>query len=222
LSKSIEALMRRMIAAGPPAKRPPHIGLLGFVGWLASFATVAVALLVALLIVSTGAAAAAEGSTLGEFIPATPPQPAPQVGFTDIDGKPASLADFKDMPAVVNLWATWCQPCLKEMPSLDRLQSRFAGRLIVTAVSEDRAKPGRVGEFVAAMGLRKLKIYLDPKGEVAHAFHVPGLPTTIIIDAGGQVVGRVEGSAEWDGPKMRAVLEPFLKSVPSPLKAAAR
>jgi thiol-disulfide isomerase/thioredoxin len=194
--------------------------LLGFVGWLASFTTVAVALLFAFLV---GAATAAEDHTLGEFIPATPPQPAPQVGFTDVDGKPASLADFKGMPVVVNLWATWCQPCLKEMPSLDRLQSQLAGRLIVAAVSEDRAKPpGRVGEFVAGMGLRKLKIYLDPKGEVAHAFHVPGLPTTIIIDPGGQVVGRVEGSAEWDGPKMRAVLEPFLKSAPSPLKAAAR
>ena len=191
-------------------------------GGLASFATVAVALLSALLVVSTGAAAAADDSTLGEFIPATPPQPAPQVGFTDVDGKPASLADFKGTPAVVNLWATWCQPCLKEMPSLDRLQSQLAGKLTVAAISQDRAKAGRVGEFVAAMGLRKLKIYLDPTAAVAHAFHVPGLPTSIIIDAGGQVVGRVEGSAEWDGPKMRAVLEPFLKSGSGTLKAAGR
>ncbi len=171
---------------------------------------------------STGAAAAGEKMTLGEFIPATPPQPAPQVGFTDADGKPASLADFTGKPALVNLWATWCQPCLREMPSLDRLQSELDGKLTVAAVSEDRAGAGRVGPFVAAMGLKKLKIYLDPKAELGHAFAVRGLPTSIVIDAGGRVVGRVEGPAEWDGATMRAVLQPLLDSAAGPLKASAR
>src|SRR5690349_10310101 len=111
--------MRRMIAAGPLAKRPPHNGLRGSAARSARFATIGLALLVAL---SAAGSAEEEKIKLGEFIPVTPPQPAPETGFTDIDGKPASLAAFTGKPTVVNLWATWCEPCLKEMPSLERLQ----------------------------------------------------------------------------------------------------
>ena len=150
----------------------------------------------------------------GEFIPATPPQPAPETLFTDLDGKPASLADFKGKPVVVNLWATWCQPCLKEMPSLDRLQATLDGKLVIAAVSEDRGGAKRVSTFVETMGLTKLKIYLDPKGDVGHAFNVRGLPTSIVIDADGRVAGRVEGGAEWDSAKMMDVLKPLLESTP--------
>src|SRR5712691_12625104 len=211
--------MRRMIAAGPPAKRPPHIALVGFTGGSAWFGTV---VLVLLLVLSAAAAAADEKIRPGEFIPATPPQPAPHADFTDVDGNPASLADFKGKPVVVNLWATWCQPCLKEMPSLDRLQSQLDGKLAVAAVSEDRAGADRVGTFVAALGLQKLKIYLDPKSDVGHAFNVRGLPTSIVIDAKGRVVGRVEGAAEWDSAAMMAVLKPFLETGSGTIKDAAR
>src|SRR6266404_9637105 len=137
--------MRRMIAAGPPAKRPPQFGLVSRSAW---FGTVAVALLVAL---SAAAAAEEEKLRLGEFIPESAPQPAPETGFTDAQGKPVSFADFKGKPVVVNLWATWCQPCLKEMPSLDRLQVEFDGKLAVAAVSEDHGGASRVAPFVAAL-----------------------------------------------------------------------
>jgi thiol-disulfide isomerase/thioredoxin len=166
-----------------------------------------------LLLVGLPAVAGAGDENIrpGEFIAVSPPQPAPAAGFTDADEKPASLADFKGKPLIVNLWATWCEPCLKEMPSLDRLQSKLDGKLTVAALSEDRGGAKRVGPFVEAMGLKKLKIYLDPKGDVGHAFAVRGLPTSIVIDAQGRVVGRVEGSAEWDSAKMMAVLKPFLE-----------
>jgi thiol-disulfide isomerase/thioredoxin len=206
-----------MIAAGPPSKRPPQFGLVGFAGGSAWFGT---ALFVLLLVLSSAAAAEEGKIRLGEFIPERPPQPAPETGFTDADGKPASFADFKGKPVVVNLWATWCQPCLKEMPSLDRLQSQFDGKLAVAAVSEDRAGAKLVGPFVAAMGLQKLKIYLDPKSDVGHAFNVRGLPTTIIIDARGRVVGRVEGAADWDSATMMAVLKPLLESGPGAIPGA--
>jgi thiol-disulfide isomerase/thioredoxin len=186
---------------------------------LASFGTVAVALLIAL---SAAAAAGEEKLRLGEFIPESPPQPAPETSFTDAAGKPASFADFKGKPVVVNLWATWCQPCLKEMPSLDRLQAGLGDRLAVAAVSEDRGGAERVGPFVAAMGLQKLKIYLDPKSDVGHAFNVRGLPTSIVIDAKGQVVGRVEGAAEWDSEAMMGVLKPLLESGPGVIKATIK
>src|SRR5260370_8499389 len=102
--------MRRMIAAGPPSKRPPQFGL---VSRSALFGTVAVALLVAF---SAATAAEEEKLRLGEFIPESAPQPAPETAFTDADGKPVSLADFRGKPVVVKLWATWCKPCLKQRP----------------------------------------------------------------------------------------------------------
>ena len=192
--------------------------MVGFAGTSLWFGTVAVALLFAL----SAAVAAEEEIKLGEFIPVTPSQPAPEVSFTDADGKPASLADFTGKPAVVNLWATWCQPCLREMPALERLQSNLAGKLTVAAVSEDRAGAKLVGPFVAAMGLRQLKIYLDPKAGLGHAFNARGLPTSIVIDAEGRVVGRIEGAAEWGSAKMMDVLKPLLESGPGALKGALK
>src|SRR5579885_2241707 len=144
--------MRRMIAAGPPANRPPHNLLV----WLLSSGTAALLLLLAC---ATVAAADDEKLRLGEFIPANPAQPAPEVGFTDMDGKPVHFADFKGKPAVVNLWATWCQPCLREMPSLERLQSKMEGKLVVAAISEDRGGAKLVAPFVAEHEIRTVKLY---------------------------------------------------------------
>ena len=196
--------MRRMIVAGPPAKRPPHMELGRF---LASFGTVALAFL---FVAAAVVAAEPEMVKPGEFIPAATPQPAPEVSFADLQGNWVALADFKGKVVLVNLWATWCQPCLKEMPSLEKLQTAQADKLIVAAISEDRGGGKVVEPFVAKLGLDKVKIYLDPKSAVGHAFSVRGLPTTLLIDAEGRLVGRVEGAAEWDSDKMAAALQPFL------------
>ena len=188
----------------PPAKRPPRIGLVGFGGGAAWFGTV----LFALLFLLPAVALAADDKP-GEYIPTTP-QPAPQTGFTDTDGRPVTLGDFRGKPAIVNLWATWCVPCLKEMPSLERLQANLGGRLIVLAVSQDRSGAQQVVPFVAKMGLRGLKIYLDPKTDLGRALNSRGLPTSVIIDAAGSIVGRVEGAVEWDSAEIMAVLRPLL------------
>jgi thiol-disulfide isomerase/thioredoxin len=159
---------------------------------------------------------------LGQFSPAALPLPAPEVAFTDLEGKPTGFADFRGKPAVVNLWATWCQPCLREMPSLERLQQKLAGRLTVAAVSQDRGGEKAVTPFLARLGLDKVKIYLDPKSEVGKAFGVRGLPTSIVLDAEGREVGRVEGAAEWDSEKMLAVLEPLVNAAATPATNAPR
>ena len=101
--------------------------------------TVAVALLLA---VTAAFAAGPDEFKAGEFIPLARRQPAPEVAFTDIAGNPATLADFKGKLLLVNLWATWCQPCLREMPSLEKLQAGQGDQLTVVAISEDRG--GRV------------------------------------------------------------------------------
>jgi thiol-disulfide isomerase/thioredoxin len=160
----------------------------------------------------------------GEFIPLAAPQPAPEVGFTDTAGNPAAFADFKGKLLLVNLWATWCQPCLREMPSLEKLQVSQGDQLTVAAISEDRGGAKVVEPFVAKLGLDKVKIYLDPKSEVGHAFAVRGLPTTVVIDAEGKLVGRVEGAADWEMPEILMALKPFLptRREGEALKPAAR
>jgi thiol-disulfide isomerase/thioredoxin len=188
---------------------------------LASLGTVAVALLLA---VAVAFAAGQDEFKPGEFIPLTPPQPAPEVTFTDTAGNPATFADFTGKLLLVNLWATWCQPCLREMPSLEKLQASQGDLLTVVAISEDRGGAKAVEPFVAKLGLHRVKVYLDPKSEVGHVFAVRGLPTTVVIDPKGRLVGRVEGAAEWDMPKMLMALKPFLSSPPADavLKRAAR
>jgi thiol-disulfide isomerase/thioredoxin len=147
---------------------------------------------------------------LGEFVPAFSPSPAPAISLTDTAGNPVALSDFRGKLVILNLWATWCEPCLREMPSLERLQSHFGDRAAVLAVSEDRGGAKIVEPFIAKLGLKEVKIYLDPKSEVGHAFDVHGLPTSLVIDPDGKLRGRVAGAAEWDSPKMLGVLEPLL------------
>ena len=157
------------------------------------------------------ASAAAGETPLGEFIPAAPPQPAPALAFTDLAGTPQSLAAFAGRLILVNLWATWCVPCRQEMPSLERLQARFADAITIVAISEDRGGIKAVAPFLAGLGLNSVKIYLDPKSTAATAFKVEGLPSSFLI-RDGKVLGRIVGAAEWDLPKIIASLKPFLDS----------
>jgi thiol-disulfide isomerase/thioredoxin len=155
-------------------------------------------------------AADAPRSLLGQFVPASPPRPAPQVSFSDAMGASANLSDFAGKPVLLNLWATWCAPCRREMPSLERLQARLGNKITVLAISEDIGGNKAVAPFVAKFGLKAVKTYLDPKSTLTQAFNVDGLPTSFLIDRRGRVIGRVEGEAEWDSPKMLSVIEPLL------------
>jgi thiol-disulfide isomerase/thioredoxin len=151
-----------------------------------------------------------ERARLGEFIPVTPPPPAPAVSFADLDGNTVSLSDFAGKIILVNLWATWCEPCVREMPSLERMQARLGDKITVVAISEDRGGSKVVAPFVGKLGLKSVRTFLDPKSAVERAFEVQGLPTSFLIDRKGRVLGRVEGAAEWDSPKLLETLEPFL------------
>ena len=169
-----------------------------------------------LLILAGGSLAAedqpgvAERARLGEFIPALPLLPAPAISFVDLTGNTVSLSEFTGKIVLVNLWATWCEPCLREMPSLERMQSRLGDKITVVAVSEDRGGSKTVEPFIDKLGLKSVKVYLDPKSAMERAFKVQGLPTSFLIDREGRVLGRVEGAAEWDAPKLLEVLKSFL------------
>jgi thiol-disulfide isomerase/thioredoxin len=153
----------------------------------------------------------AEGMGSGEFSPTNPPRPAPEIAVTARDGTELRLSDLKGRPVLLNLWATWCAPCVREMPSLERLAAERGATLAVLAVSEDRRAEEAVGPFLERHSLKRLPIYLDAKSNVSHAFGVDAIPSTILIDRNGREVGRFLGPAEWDGPAARRLIDRLLK-----------
>jgi thiol-disulfide isomerase/thioredoxin len=131
---------------------------------------------------------------------------APATAFEDPDGGPAALADFRGKPVLLNLWATWCAPCVAEMPTLDKLAAREAGRLHVLTVSQDLEGRGKVEAFFAKQGYRNLETWLDPQMALMTELKAGTLPTTILYDAEGREVWRVAGPEEWDSGEAAALI----------------
>ena len=149
--------------------------------------------------------------SFAQFTANDAPSPAPQAGFT-ANGKPTSLADFRGRVVLLNFWATWCGPCVAEMPSLDRLEAALGGEdFVVVAVSEDR-NPAVVEPFFSGHQIQHLAKYHDPGGALASAFGIRGLPTSALIDRKGNVVGRIEGPAEWDSAQAKALIRHYMSA----------
>ncbi|GGF46681.1 thioredoxin [Aliidongia dinghuensis] len=175
-----------------------------------------------LLVVTGGAIATAladKGDTpplagaMHEFILQTPPAPAPEVAFSDGENATLSFKDFKGKVALVNLWATWCAPCVKEMPSLDALMKARGGKdFAVVTISEDRTGRKVVDPFFEKNGISALPRYTDTDSAVGRAFHVRGLPTTVLLDRDGNEIGRFEGGADWAGSNALALIDWAIKN----------
>jgi thiol-disulfide isomerase/thioredoxin len=131
---------------------------------------------------------------------------APATAFEDPDGALASLADFRGKPVLVNLWATWCAPCVAEMPTLDRLAAREKARLQVLTVSEDLNGREKVEAFFARQGYGNLETWLDPQMALMSELKVQILPTTIFYDAQGREVWRVTGMEDWESKRAALLL----------------
>jgi thiol-disulfide isomerase/thioredoxin len=132
-------------------------------------------------------------------------QPAPDVLFQDPAGEPASVADFRGKPVLLNLWATWCGPCVVEMPSLDALAAR-EGRIQVLALSQDLNGQEKVDAFFAAREFKKLEPYLDAELSFMNSLGINTLPTTILYDARGREVWRMTGMEDWTGERAAELL----------------
>jgi len=139
-----------------------------------------------------------EQVNVGKFTLVSPSRPAPEAEFASPDGTTRHLADYRDHWLLINLWATWCVPCIKEMPSLDRMQAKLGTGLDVLAVAEDRKGAEVVIPFVTTLAIKSVAIGLDPPGKFASVFKVQGLPTSFLIDPQGKIVAQLEGAAEWD------------------------
>jgi len=147
---------------------------------------------------------------------ADPPAALPALHFADGDGHPTTLADFRGRVILLNVWATWCVPCRKEMPTLDRLQAKLGGPdFQVVALSIDRQGMAVVKPFYRDIGLTALAIYIEQSGKATQLLHAVGVPMTVLIDREGLEVARKMGPAEWDSAEMIAMIRRHLAPPPS-------
>ncbi|HLG87853.1 MAG TPA: TlpA disulfide reductase family protein [Alphaproteobacteria bacterium] len=142
----------------------------------------------------------------GQLIETRPPGPVPALTFTDINEQPANLDAYKGKPLIINLWATWCAPCVKEMPSLAKLAAELKDQgVAVVAISEDRGGKFVVDPFLKDHQIEGLPVYLDKTMSTGKAFKATTiLPMTLLIDAKGEEVGRVYGDRDWDTAESKA------------------
>jgi thiol-disulfide isomerase/thioredoxin len=131
---------------------------------------------------------------------------APDVSFAAAGGTggPTTLASFKGKPVLVNLWATWCAPCVKEMPTLDAAAAALGDKVPVLAISQDM-EPAKATAFLAQRKFTHLKPYLDAKLGLSTAYGA-SLPTTILYGADGKEIWRVTGDMDWTGAQAKALL----------------
>jgi thiol-disulfide isomerase/thioredoxin len=130
---------------------------------------------------------------------------APTAAFRGPDDAAVTLANFRGKPLLVNLWATWCAPCVAEMPTLDTLAAKSADRMAVIAVAQDLQGAEVVDPWFQKAGLKALQPYIDPENGLLDAAN-SALPTSIYYDAAGREVWRVVGAIDWQGKEAQALL----------------
>jgi thiol-disulfide isomerase/thioredoxin len=174
---------------------------------------------------TTPAANAAAAPTSGEVAPVTGAAPktdafdphvdvshkgdeAPDMVFSDPAGKDVTLANFRGKAILVNLWATWCGPCVAEMPMLDGIARDYGGKgLVVLTVSQDTGDAAQVAAFFERQRLPHLAAWRDPENQLGFHFATGLLPTSVLYDREGHEVARVAGAMDWSGAQGRTLIE---------------
>jgi len=131
---------------------------------------------------------------------------APDIGFQGPDGERLTLADFRGKPVLVNLWATWCAPCVKEMPTLDALAEARGDTLHLLPISQDFEGEAKVAPYFAKAGFKRLRPFLDTEAAFSLGLGL-NLPTTILYDAEGREVWRVLGEMDWSSPEAARLID---------------
>jgi thiol-disulfide isomerase/thioredoxin len=161
---------------------------------------------------ASAAAAPAQAYPTGRLDRSHAGTPAPGVTFEDGEGRPVRLSVFRGRPVLVNLWATWCGPCRKEMPALDRLQAALGGeKFSVVPISIDTGDPERPRQFLDSVGVKNLPLYTDRSTDIFEALKTRslalGLPVTLLLDRNGCRLGHINGPAEWDSEEGKRLIE---------------
>ncbi|WP_045837432.1 TlpA family protein disulfide reductase [Hyphomicrobium sp. 99] len=163
--------------------------------------------------VSTSEPGGAGGSSLklgqmAAFVAKKTPEPLPDITFQDATGKDVKLSSLKGKTILLNLWATWCEPCREEMPALDHLQKELGSdKFEVLALSLDRKGYDASRKFLDELKADNVKLYTDVTAKQGMALKLLGMPTTILINKDGLEVGRLAGSAKWDSDDAKKLIE---------------
>ncbi len=139
------------------------------------------------------------------------PKPVPATPFVGANVAAMTLGDFAGRVLVVNFWATWCEPCIREMPTLDALQDTLGGdKFAVVAINQDRGGLDVATKFYATHGWKHLSVYTEPARAFAKDAQLRGLPTSLLVDRQGREVARLEGTLEWNSPEVVALLKKLM------------
>ena len=147
---------------------------------------------------------------------ATSPLRLPDLAFEDADGKPRKLSEWRGKTVLVNLWATWCVPCRKEMPALDSLQTKLGGKdFEVVAINIDTRDPEKPKNFLKDANLTRLAYFTDTKAKVFQDLKnigkALGMPTSVLVDGQGCEIANMAGPAEWASDDAIALIKAAVK-----------
>ena len=147
-------------------------------------------------------------SGFAAYIKQATPKDLPALTFVDGVGAAKDNAVFKGKVTLLNLWATWCAPCRKEMPELAQLQRDLGGAdFQVVSLSQDLKGYGASWDFLKQVGANNLTLYADEKGAALDALRAPGLPVTLLLDRDGRELGRLLGPADWAGEAAKTLIK---------------
>ena len=160
---------------------------------------------------SAGVTKALATGALAAFLVKPERTPLADIAFQDAQGKPLKLSDWKGRVVLVNLWATWCAPCRKEMPDLAKLQNTLGSKdFEVVAISIDRKGVEASSAFLKETGAEALKLYVEPTTKILNDIKALGLPATLLIDRQGNEIGRLLGPADWSSPEAQTLIKAAL------------
>lgn len=168
-------------------------------------------LLLALFLFCTQAIASHEATepsdgTVKSFRWLQDPLPLDAVSIHNIEGKEINLSEFAGKIVLLNLWASWCPPCIKELPALDRLQQRLGDdEFVIVAVSLDKDPQVARQMFNERLSIEHLDLYIEPVEQIGRFFPVDVLPANFIIDKKGRAIGMLRSYADWDAPEADAL-----------------
>jgi thiol-disulfide isomerase/thioredoxin len=153
---------------------------------------------------------------MAAFVFKKAPEPLPDLVFLDGAGAQRSLKDWQGKVVLLNLWATWCAPCRKEMPALDRLRAALGSdKFDVVALSVDRTGLEGAKKFLDQINVQSLELYADPTAKISSQLRVAGLPATLLLDREGREIGRLTGPAEWDSAEAKRLIQAALNETPA-------